>query len=198
MVVPTKPPANSFVRAARKVYHLVGFSKGYNFVLWFITAGALMAFSLSRLPYLNFSGTFCSEDGSSHGLHAAPGECFYYLNNLRDKIGLILHLAAILPAGILVCFQFVPAIRHKAIIFHRVNGYAVILLSIVGTAGALMITRHAFGGDLATQMVMGLLSIMFVGALALGYVNVKLLQIEQHRAWMLRAWFYVSRHPPTD
>lgn len=188
----SKPPANAFVRVARKVYNPVGFSKGYNFVLWFIFVGALMGFTLSRLPYLDFYGVFC-KDGKSQSLHAGPGECFYYLNNLRDRVGLILHLATILPAGFLVCFQFVPVIRHKAIMFHRVNGYAVILLSLVGTAGALMIARHAFGGDLATQTVMGLMSIMFVGSIALAYVNIKLLQIEQHRAWMLRGWFYVSK-----
>lgn len=55
-----------------------------------------------------------------------------------------------------------------------------------------MITRHAFGGTLATQYATGLLCIAFVGALVMAYINIKRLQIEQHRAWMLRAWFYVS------
>lgn len=190
-VISEKPSGNGFVRAARKLYHPVGFTKGYNFVLWFIFAGALMGFSLSRMPYMNFDGVFCSMKEKG-GLHAGPGECFYYRKNFHERVGIILHLVCILPAGFLVCFQFVPKIRHVAIIVHRINGYAVILLSVAATIGALMISRHAFGGDLPTQALMGVLAIMFIGSMAIAYINIKRLQIEQHRAWMLRAWFYVS------
>jgi uncharacterized membrane protein YozB (DUF420 family) len=49
------------------------------------------------------------------------------------------------------------------------------------------------------QMGVGVLSIAFISSLALALYNIKRLQIEQHRAWMLRAWFYVSglvqQHP---
>ena len=191
MVTPGKPPANGFVRAARKVSSTVGFSKGRNFVLWFVFAGSLMGFSLARLPYLDFDGIFCGGNP-----HAAPGECFYFRKYARDRVGIVMHLAAILPAGILVCFQFVPAIRHKFILVHRMNGYVVILLSVVGTVGGLMIARHTFGGGMASQSVLGFLSIIFLGALVMAYINIKLLQIEQHRAWMLRAWFYVGIPAP--
>lgn len=185
-----KARQNSFVRTMRKAYHPIGFKKGYNFVLWFIFAGALMGFTLARLQYLDFHGVFCSA-GSSGGNHAAPGECLYYLRG-HEKIGIILHLATILPASFLVVFQFIPAIRYKIMIFHRLNGYLVIMLSLLGTVGVLMIARHAFGGTLATQYATGFISIAFVGALVMAYINIKRLQIEQHRAWMLRAWFYVS------
>ena len=57
--------------------------------------------------------------------------------------------------------------------------------------GALMIARVSFGGGLAIQGVTGFLSIISVGALGMAYYNVKRLQIDQHRAWMLRGWFYV-------
>jgi uncharacterized membrane protein len=194
MVTSGRPPANGFVRVARKVYNPIGFAKGYNFVLWFIFAGALMGFTLSRLPYLGFHGVFCGPDQSA-SLHAAPGECWYYLRGNYETVGIILHLSGILPAAFLAFFQFVPVIRHKLILLHRINGYIVILLSLAGTAGALLITRHAFGGGLDTQMAIGLLAIMFVGSLVMAYINIKRLQIEQHRAWMLRAWFYVRLSP---
>lgn len=48
MVAPTRPPRNGFNAAMRKVYNPLGFSKAYNFILWFIFAGALFGFSLSR------------------------------------------------------------------------------------------------------------------------------------------------------
>ncbi|WYZ35978.1 hypothetical protein EsH8_X_000625 [Colletotrichum jinshuiense] len=182
MVQPTRPPANGFVAVCRKVYNPLGFSKGYNFVLFFIFFGALMGFTLARLQYLSFN----------HFINnTAPGESFYY-QKVRGKVGIIIHLTGILPASFLACFQFVPVIRHKLLVFHRINGYAIILLSIVATAGALMIARHAFGGTVETQAGVGLMAILFISSLILAFVNIKRLQIEQHRAWMLRAWFYAG------
>lgn len=183
MVQPTRPPANGFVAAARKVYNPLGFAKGYNFVLFFIFFGAFMGFTLARFEYLNFS-IFCGPGG------AAPGECFYYQKRI-EQIGIKMHLGAILPASFLACFQFVPVIRHKVLLFHRINGYLIILLSLVSTAGIFMFLRNAFGGGIETQTGIGLLSIMFIGSMMLAFINIKKLQIEQHRVWMLRAWFYV-------
>lgn len=96
-----------------------------------------------------------------------------------------------MPAAFLATLQFVPAIRHKIILFHRINGYIIILLVLVANAGALMIARHAFGGGMDVQAAVGVLAILTTGSLVLAFVNIKRLQIEQHRAWMLRAWFYV-------
>ena len=193
MVQPDRPPKNNFVRLARNIYNPLGFSKGYNFILWFNFAGALMGFILARFEYLNFYGIFCGAKLSATN-HAAPGECYYYLAPDYERIGIIMHLAGILPAGFLVFFQFVPVIRHRLILFHRINGYFVITLSFAATAGALMIARNAFGGNASTQVGIGLLAIIFLGSLVMAYINIKRLKIEQHRMWMLRAWFYVR--PP--
>lgn len=191
MVASTRPPANAFVAAARKIYNPVGFSRGYNFILWFIFAGAFLGFILARFQYLNFKGIYCNSSAAA-GQGALPGECWYYLRVPLYKIGIILHLAAILPAGLLACVQFTPFIRHKAMLLHRINGWVVVLLSFVGTVAAMLIARVAFGGGVEAQTVSGVLAIMFLGSLVLAVVNIKLLQIDQHRAWMLRAWVYVS------
>jgi hypothetical protein len=55
-----------------------------------------------------------------------------------------------------------------------------------------MIAREAFGGTTATQSWIGALFILTTVGLGLAYYNIKVLQIDQHRAWMLRTWFYVS------
>ncbi|KAM0811323.1 hypothetical protein AB5N19_11679 [Seiridium cardinale] len=192
MVSSEKPARNGFERAARKVYNPIGFSKGYNFVLWFIFSGAMMGFTLARLPFLNFYGFFCGPAQLVPiDLHTPPGECYYYLQG-HTKIGILLHLATILPASFLVCFQFVPVIRHRLRLFHRINGCVIILLSLVSTAGAFMLVRHAFDGEPETQIFLTLLGIMFLVSMTLAYMNIKRLQIEQHRAWMLRAWFYAA------
>lgn len=81
---------------------------------------------------MNFNGIFCGGD-VTYG--AAPGECLSYKGYY--KFGIIMHLVTIIPAGFLVLFQFVPAIRHHAILFHRINGYAVVLLILFSNAGAI-------------------------------------------------------------
>ncbi|KAI9897921.1 hypothetical protein N3K66_007777 [Trichothecium roseum] len=189
MAESSRPPANCFVAAARHVYNPIGFSKGYNFVLWFVFAGALMGFVLARLMFLDYHGVFCNPD-SSEG--AAPGECWSYGSEAYLQIGMKLHLYTIIPGGFLACLQFVPVIRHKVIMFHRLNGYLVILLSLAGTAGAFMIANVSFGGGLDVQAGIGMIGIAFVVSLAMALYNIKVLQLEQHRAWMLRAWFYAG------
>ncbi|RYP58831.1 hypothetical protein DL769_008777 [Monosporascus sp. CRB-8-3] len=186
-VTPRGPPSNGFVAFARKIYHPVGFSKGYNFVLWSILIGVLSRFCLSQLQYLYFYGRFCGPGGG-----ASPGACFDYLRERWYSIGFIPYLAGILPGGLLSCVQFVPVVRHKFILFHRVNGYAVIILSLLGTAGAFIIVGISFGGDLDVQTGIGFMGLALVASLVMAYVNVKRLQIERHRAWMLRAWVYAG------
>ena len=97
-----------------------------------------------------------------------------------------------MPAGLLAVLQFVPAIRHKALIVHRINGCVAVTLLVVGDVGALMIARYAFGGTLATQALVGTLAIATLGSAFMAYHNIKVLQIDQHRAWMLRCWFYAG------
>lgn len=152
-----RPPANSFVKAMRHVYNPLGFSKGYNFILWFITLGYLFGFTLARTMYFSFYGVFCNTNAAG-GNGAAPGECYYYLRN-PWRIGMQLHLFCILPAAILVCFQFTPWVRHKLLLFHRINGYLVILLSLTSSAGVLIIAQVAFDGDFATRSWAGALVI---------------------------------------
>lgn len=115
-----------------------------------VLAGAMLGFSLARLEYLDIEGRFRRS--------SAPGEWYWYRGGL-GRIGITMHLAGVLPAGILMVWQFIPAIRRRFILFHRINGYLVIMLLLLGNAGAFMITRHAFGGDLSTQAASGCLGL---------------------------------------
>ncbi|KAH6682694.1 hypothetical protein B0J14DRAFT_130625 [Halenospora varia] len=197
-----KPP-NKFVVFMRKIYRPLGFQKGYNFplcefpkqinglltnnILVIIFAGAMMGFTLARMSYLNIGGSA----PSSFRKGAAPGEWYHYHTGAK-RIGITLHLAGCLPAGFLMVWQFVPIIRHKFLLFHRINGYVIIVLVFICLAGALMIARTSFGGSLDVQTGVGVLAILVTGAIAMAYYNIKRLQIDQHRAWMLRAMFYLG------
>lgn len=75
---------------------------------------------------------------------------------------------------------------------HRITGYLAVLLYMVGLIGALMIARHAFGGGLDIQAWVGFVGIGVLACFVVSYINIKRLQIEQHRAWMLRGWFYAG------
>lgn len=195
-------PITRWLRAKlQKACHAIGFQKGYNFTLCTIAfhgsvpallrhttviifAGAMLGFTLARFSYVKIGGSAPSSFANS----ASPGEWYWYRKGLY-RVGITLHLCAILPAGFLMIFQFVPLIRHKLLLFHRMNGYAIILLVLIANVGALIICRRSFGGGIETQAAVGVLVIVSTTSMALAWYNIKCLQIDQHRKWMLRAMF---------
>ena len=181
--LPKSAAGRTWVRVWRKLYNRLGFQNGYNFPLFVILAGAMMGFTLARLQYLNINGTFL--------LRTIPGDAVRYVRGTK-RIGIIIHLACILPASFLVCFQFVPVIRHKALLVHRLNGYVLILLLLLSNAGAYIITPTAAGGNPATQTGMGVIASLTTISIILAYINIKRLRIDLHRAWMLRTWVYAG------
>jgi len=88
-------------------------------------------------------------------------------------------------------WQFIPVIRRKFVIFHRINGYIILILTFTGNVGALMIARKAFGGSLETQAGIGTLVILTTISIVMAYVNIKRLQIDQHRAVCLLPYFHI-------
>ncbi|KAH7330660.1 hypothetical protein B0J17DRAFT_679014 [Rhizoctonia solani] len=174
------PKPNAFV--FQRVFQPLGFKKGYNFILWFIFGGAMLGFVLARLMYLHVPTMLAG---------IAPGEAYWFSRGIY-KAGMLIHLGSILPAGFLAVFQFVPVIRYKAILVHRISGYVSIFLLFIGMASGFVIVRRSFGGEMSTQtwaMTIGALVLVMA---TLGWANIKRLQIDQHRKWMLRTWFYVS------
>jgi hypothetical protein len=152
-----------------------------------ISAGAMLGFTLAKLSNLSIDG---SSPGSFKS-EAAPGE-WYYLSHGISRFGITLHLVTVLPSGLLMVWQFVPFIRKRYYTFHRINGYTVILLILLSNIGAMMIARRSFGGGLDVQSAVGSLVLLSTTSLALAMWNIWRLQIDQHRAWMLRAVFYMG------
>ncbi|KLJ10826.1 hypothetical protein EMPG_13807 [Blastomyces silverae] len=58
--------------------------------------------------------------------------------------------------------------------------------------GALMIADHTFGGSFDMQFMIICLALLPTISGALAYYNICRLQLEQHRAWMLRTMFYAG------
>jgi hypothetical protein len=126
---------------------------------------------------------------------ANPTDAIYYRKGSTKpalRYGLLIHLATILPAGFLVVFQFVPIIRHKVILFHRINGYICLILLFVSNAGAFALMPAFLDYDAFGQISVGVLGVSTCICAILAYVNIKRLQIDQHRAWILRTWVYAA------
>ncbi|KAF2762454.1 hypothetical protein EJ05DRAFT_534005 [Pseudovirgaria hyperparasitica] len=179
-----KLPRDSAVkRGIKKVVGAFGFTKTYNFVLYTITVGALVGFVLARLEYLNVGGVFLAK--------AIPGEAYHYTHGHR-RIGITIHLIGVLFGGLLAALQFTPIIRHKALWLHRISGYAATTLLLLGNAGAFMIMDTSIGGAPAMRVWFGLLGAATTLGLILAVTNIKRLQIDAHRAWMIRVWSWAA------
>jgi uncharacterized membrane protein len=166
------------------LYALLGFKKRYNAILFCIFASPLFLFALFQLfQCFTVEGIRVSQ--------TAPGEMYWFQKGHR-RVGICIHLAAVLPCALLAVLQFVPATRQKMPSFHRINGRIVLVLLLVANAGALMIARHSFGGTIDVQTIVGFLLIITTAGGALAYYNIRRLQIDQHRAWMLRTFFYMG------
>jgi uncharacterized membrane protein len=62
----------------------------------------------------------------------------------------------------------------------------------IGCVSALVLTKTTFGGDFAVRSSTVLLAIVTIGATVMAYYNIKMLQIDQHRKWILRSMFYMG------
>ncbi|KAL6857746.1 hypothetical protein ACO1O0_005188 [Amphichorda felina] len=172
----------------RAVYQPIGFTKAYNFSMWFIFGGALVGFILARLQFLDIDGRFCPRVPASDGSTGMPAACYWVVHFVRYRVGMLLHLAASLPAGLIAVFQFVPGIRHHFILYHRIAGYVAITLAVVGNIGACMLADTAMGGALPLQALTGLVTLLTAASLGLAVYNIRRAQLDGHRAWMLRSW----------
>ncbi|RGP74189.1 hypothetical protein FSPOR_1884 [Fusarium sporotrichioides] len=166
----------------------LGFSSTRSFILTSIFTGFLFLFSTLQLPYIDIDRVFCAEDP-----WAVPGECYLFKRPGLMRNSLVVHLATFLPAGALVCFQFIPALqRPKYAKFHRVNGYLVLGLSAIGTVTALIISEEAMGGPIMNRIGTSVLATAIGIALLKAMIAIKRGKVQEHRAWMLRGWFYAT------
>lgn len=157
-----------------------------------IFGGALIGFILARLQHIDINRRFCPRVPASDGSTGFPSACYWVVHFSRYRAGMILHLSTSLPAGLLAVFQFVPGIRHSAIMYHRIAGYTAVTLAVIGNVGALMITDTAMGGDMATRTFIGLVALVTTATFGMAIYNVRRQQLDGHRAWMLRTWAYLG------
>lgn len=134
----------------------------------------------------------CQEFPLSDGTTGFPAACYWISHFDRYHIAITLHLSCYLPAGILAAFQFVPGIRHRFIWYHRIMGYILIVLAVLGNIGAAMLSDTAMGGEQAFQVTVGLVVVGTGFTFAFAIYNIRKAQLDGHRAWMIRTWAYIG------
>ena len=77
---------NVVKRYARKVYNPLGFKKAYNFVFFFIFAGALLGFCLYNIRVVDVDGYWLKNG-------AAPGEEYYFRMPRYNIVGTLVELS---------------------------------------------------------------------------------------------------------
>ncbi|KAG9125740.1 hypothetical protein FRC07_006399 [Ceratobasidium sp. 392] len=117
------------------------------------------------------------------------GEYFHFRIPL-NKAFFWTHLASTIPGGILAAIQFVPRVRARAIGLHRNVGRVVNVLSFVSTLTAWGMARVSLGGDLSIQSLVYILGVMVLCSVVKSWVAIRRLQLDEHRAWAIRAWSY--------
>lgn len=174
---------NVVVRFWSSLSKRLGFRRPLSFFFFFVFGGALAGFSLASFRLLDPTHYYTAS--------FAPGEVYWVREGIR-KAGMILHLAAILPCGILSILQFIPKIRKQYILLHRINGYLVLILLVLGITGGFIMARHTFGGGVAASGATYAVGVVTLISALMGYYNIKQIQLEQHRKWMLRMVIYMS------
>lgn len=175
-------PANTFVAIMRRIYRPLGFQRGYTFPLWVIFGFGAFIFCAKHVPLLDHEGVYRDRN-------YITGD-WEVMRHGMGKVAFVTHLAAVVPIGFLLPFQFLPVVRHKFMIWHRIAGHILTVLLLIGNIGAVMLADKAMGGPFDLRVVIYAVAGMSTVSLVLAWVNIMRLQIDQHRAWMLRAWFY--------
>ncbi|KAK0186322.1 hypothetical protein F5146DRAFT_936235 [Armillaria mellea] len=159
----------------RTISSIVGFKERFSLLVFIIFAGALIGFSLYGARTMNFA---------LMEKYAPPGQWFWF-NQKTFKANYAIHIYTAVMGGIFSVFQFFPAIRRRAVIVHRLNGYFVLILLIPSNVCGAIIGYRAFGGEINAQSMYYTLGILSSGCLIIGLSNVKK-NTREHRKWMLR------------
>ncbi|KAJ6518309.1 hypothetical protein C8R47DRAFT_960113 [Mycena vitilis] len=160
---------------------ILGFKEKYSLLNCFVWGGALIGFCLARSTAMRPSETSSL---------LPPGEWLWF-NQPTYKINLFIHIYLSTIGGIMAVLQFLPAIRQRKIILHRLNGYGVLTCLVVGNVCGGIVGRRAFGGELNVQSGYYVIGLMVVVSGIAGLFYVKK-DTRRHRKWMLRMVVYFS------
>ncbi|KAG9121330.1 hypothetical protein FRC07_002745 [Ceratobasidium sp. 392] len=159
---------------------MLGFGEKFSLLFFILFGGALLGFCLARVIMMAPSNVETM---------TVPGEWYWYRKPLFKQC-IFIHIYLNIIAGIFAVFQFIPMIRRRKIILHRINGYFVLSTLLPATIAGSIVARRSFGGELNSQAAFFILGSMVGYAAFMGISNVR--RTRKHRKWMLRTVAYTS------
>ncbi|KAG9079668.1 hypothetical protein FRC06_007595 [Ceratobasidium sp. 370] len=170
-----------FKWAYRQLSTKLGFKERFSLTFFVLFGGALFGFCMSRLMMLAPSNVVTK---------TVPGEWYWYRQALY-KPNIFMHIYMSIVGGTLAVFQFIPVIRRRKMILHRINGYVVFFTLIPGSVAGSIVARRAFGGDLNSETAYYTLGFMIGPAGMLGVYFARV-DTALHREWMLRMTLWLA------
>lgn len=121
----------------------------------------------------------------------SPG---YVAGDTMGNLELAAHLLCAVGVTLGGALQLTPIIRRRWPRFHRWNGRAFLICSVVAsTAGLLMVwTRPAAGGDLSQNLGISLSAVLILGFAGLALRNAMARKFDIHRRWAMRLFLVVN------
>ncbi|KAI4120664.1 MAG: hypothetical protein LQ338_006853, partial [Usnochroma carphineum] len=147
-------------------------------------------FIAASSPHLDVANGLCGP----HKNTLRAGQCYWYTHPIlkRYNLSLSIHLAAILPAGLLAILQFIPKLRQRCPAFHRWAGRLSLCLSIPGILSVPFLLDRSFGGGLDTRSSATLLCGITLWAVIKAWTSARARKFEEHRRWATRAWMWLG------
>ncbi|QRV98960.1 hypothetical protein RhiJN_26979 [Ceratobasidium sp. AG-Ba] len=180
----TETAKYGFLRGPQNLYFsisaMLGFRERFSLLLFIVFGGALVGFCLFGVVMMVPSNV---------ETETVPGEWYWYRQPLFKKC-IFVHIYLNIIAGVFAVFQFIPMIRRRNIILHRINGYFVLSTLLPAVITGSVVARRAFGGDINTQAAFYTLGSIIGFAALKGISNVRTTKI--HRKWMLRTVTYTA------
>lgn len=105
----------------------------------------------------------------------------------RETLGLIVHIAGMIPAAILGPFQFVRRLRESRPRVHRMTGRLYIAGAVIGAVGGLYMAQFAASGA-GARVGFALLGAGVLITTGLALRAIRGGRVETHRDWMTRSY----------
>ncbi len=84
-------------------------------------------------------------------------------------------------------FQFLPSIRFKFKLFHKVTGLVYIISCVLGGISGLLLAINSNSGKIAAWGF-GLLAVAWIYTTLTGFLSIYLKRVSLHREWMIRSY----------
>ncbi|KAM3088515.1 hypothetical protein ACMFMG_000151 [Clarireedia jacksonii] len=156
----------------------LGFTRPLSFTLFLLFPVVFAVFSFSQHSWLV----------TGRSSFSSPSETLVFTRGSWLGWAKLFHLWCVLPAGMLLPLQFVPALRKKYRAAHRWSGRILFLLLVAGNTAGMGISHASFGGTIETVIWIYTLGPMVFYSMWRAWRTAWKKDYQAHRVWTIRTW----------